>query len=142
MLEDGTTGKSRRPGGEAGFSLLEILMAILLLSIAFVGLTAYSGSQRKALSKSGDLTEASQVAITALETSKTQFSDSAYFAKIYKSAKNPVSSSYNTTGKKTSYKVNTVVSRLSSSFPLLKVQITLTWAKTHTFQVGMISVQP
>ncbi|MDB5049066.1 MAG: hypothetical protein JWO30_2137 [Fibrobacteres bacterium] len=134
-----------RNGGlrnQAGFSLLEILMAILLLAISFVGLTAYSSSQRKALYKSSDLTEASNVALTILEKTKIPLSDSAAFAAKYKTLGKPASVQSSYKGKKTTYFSSTTLSRIPGSDNLIKAQVQLTWTGDHVYNIGMVLVQP
>jgi prepilin-type N-terminal cleavage/methylation domain-containing protein len=129
-------------GHQAGFSLLEILMAILLLAISFVGLTAYSSSQRKALYKSSDLTEASNVALTILEKTKIPLSDSAAFAAKYNTLGHPAATQSNYKGKKTTYYASTTLSRIAGSDNLIKAQVRLTWTGGHEYDIGMVLVQP
>jgi prepilin-type N-terminal cleavage/methylation domain-containing protein len=129
-------------GNQAGFSLLEILMAILLLCISFVGLTAYSGSQRKALYKSSDLTEASNTALTVLEKAKVPLSDSAAFRAKYNALTKPATVQSTYKGKKTTYTTSTTLSRITGTSNLIKAQVKVTWAGGHVYNIGMLLVQP
>lgn len=132
------TGHAR---GESGFSILEVTMAILLLTISFVGLTAYSGTQRKALGKSGDLTEASTVAVTILGKTKTPLSDSAAFVAKYAQLASPKTTRSTYQGKKTTFNVATTLSRVSGSNKLIWAKVNLTWG-SHTYKTGIILVEP
>ncbi|GEM_PF-3697940 len=127
---------------QAGFSLLEVTMAILLLAISFVGLSAYSGTQRKALGKSGDLTEASNTAVTILERTKIPLSDSAAFLAKYNTLAKAQTTISTFKGKKITYNVSTTLSRVPTSANMIKAQVKLTWTGSHAFNIGMILVQP
>jgi Tfp pilus assembly protein PilV len=133
-----------RPGpaaGQSGFSILEVTMAILLLAISFVGLSAYSGTQRKALSKSGDLTEASTVAVTILEKTKIPLSDSAAFVAKYAQLIYPKTTTSSYTGKKTTFNVATTLSRVPGSDKLIRAKVKLTWPN-HAYNTGIVLVEP
>ena len=127
---------------DAGFSLLEILMAILLLGISFVGLTAYSGSQRKALGKSGDQTEAANIAVTIMEKTKIPLADSTAFANEYKLLTAPQTASRTYKGRKITYTVITILSRISGSDNMINAKVMLSWPTGHSYNLGMVLVQP
>jgi prepilin-type N-terminal cleavage/methylation domain-containing protein len=127
--------------GQAGFSLLEVLMAILLLAISFVGLTAYSGTQRKALGKSGDLTEAANAAVTLLEKTKIPLSDSATFEKKFAALSTTQATTSTFKGKLITYTVLTTLSRVPASSNMIKAAVKLTWPG-HSYNIGLVLVQP
>ncbi|MDB5104392.1 MAG: hypothetical protein JWP91_2081 [Fibrobacteres bacterium] len=135
--------KDREGGGrgQSGFSMLEILMAILLLCISFVGLTAYSGTQRKALGKSGDLTEAANIAVTLLERTKIPLSDSATFKAKYATLGSTQATTTTYKGKKTNYTVVTTLSRVPGTDNMIKAKVNLTWTG-HSYNIGMVLVEP
>jgi prepilin-type N-terminal cleavage/methylation domain-containing protein len=135
------SGNRNRNGRQSGFSLLEVLMAILLLAISFVGLTAYSGTQRKALGKSSDWTEAGNSAVTILEKTKIPLSDSAAFKKKFDALSSPQAVTTSFKGKKINYTVVTTLSRVPSSDNMIKAKVKLTWTG-HSYNLGMVLVQP
>jgi hypothetical protein len=122
--------------------MLEVTMAILLLGISFVGLTAYSGSQRRALGKSSDLTEASTAALTVLEKTKAPLADSAAFVAKYNQLGSPSTVTTTFQGKKTVYTAKTTLSRIPGSTVLLKAKVALTWPGGHSYNIGMLLVAP
>jgi prepilin-type N-terminal cleavage/methylation domain-containing protein len=132
---------SGKNGRQAGFSMLEVTMAILLLGISFVGLTAYSGSQRKALGKSGDLTEAAGIALTTLEKTKIPLSDSAAFEQKYAALANPATATSKYKGKVIDYYVFTTLSRVAGADNLIKAKVRMTW-NGHAYETGMLLVHP
>jgi hypothetical protein len=122
--------------------MLEVTMAILLLGISFVGLTAYSGTQRRALGKSSDLTEASTAALTVLEKAKAPLSDSAAFVAKYNQLSAPSTTTTTFKGRKTVYTAKTTLSRISGTKALIKARVSLTWAGGHSYNIGMLMVAP
>jgi prepilin-type N-terminal cleavage/methylation domain-containing protein len=127
--------------GQAGFSLLEVLMAILLLAISFVGLTAYSSTQRKALGKSSDLTEAANVALTTLEKTKIPLADSLAFAKKFAALSTSQATTTTSKPKLITYTVVTTLSRVPASSNMIKAAVKLTWPG-HSYNIGLVLVQP
>lgn len=128
--------------GQEGFSFLDILMGVLLLGISFVGLTAYSGSQRKALYKSSNTTEAANIAVTAMEKTKIPLTDSAAFVSKWKMLGYPSSTTSTIAGKKYNYTATTTLARVEGSDNMIKIQVKLAWTGGHTYNLGMVVVQP
>ena len=127
----------------AGFSLLELAMGIVFLALVFVGLSAYSGSQWKALKKSGNLTEAAQVGITTLENDLVSLGDSATFATTYlATASAPKISNSTVAGIKDTFTVVLTRSHLAGSNNLLVVKAAISWPGGHSAKIGMLAVKP
>jgi Tfp pilus assembly protein PilV len=128
--------------GQEGFSFLDILMGVLLLSISFVGLTAYSGTQRKALYKASNTTEAANTAVTAMEKTKIPLSDSAAFRNKWNKLDKPSITTTTIAGKKYTYTATTSLSRVGGTDNLIKIQVKLAWTGGHSYNLGMVVVQP
>lgn len=128
--------------GQEGFSFLDILMGVLLLGISFVGLAAYSGGQRKALYKANDVTEASTVAVTAMQKANVPLSDSANFRNKWNQLSGPVATTTKITGTKTTYTAVTTLSRVANADNLIRIQVRLDWPGGHRYNIGMVAVQP
>ena len=128
--------------GQEGFSFLDILMGVLLLGISFVGLTAYSGSQRKALYKSSNTTEAANIAVTTMEKTKIPLTDSAAFVAKWNKLYTPLSTTTSIAGKKYTYTATTALSRVQGSDNMIKIQVKLSWTGGHSYNLGMVVVQP
>ena len=128
--------------GQGGFAFLDIVMGVLLLGISFVGLTAYSGTQRKALYKASNTTEAANVAVTQMEKTKIPLTDSAAFVAQWGKLAKAVSSTTTITGKKYTYTATTIKSRVAGCNNIIKLQVKLTWTGGHAYGLGMVAVQP
>ncbi len=128
--------------GEGGFAFLDILMGVLLLGISFVGLTAYSGSQRRALYKASNTTEASTVAVTQMEKTKIPLTDSAAFVAKWNKLAVANSTVSSISGVKYKYTAVTTLSRVAGSTNMIKIQVGLTWTGGHSYKIGMVVVQP
>lgn len=128
--------------GQEGFSFLDILMGVLLLGISFVGLTAYTGSQRRALYKSSNTTEAANIAVTTMEKTKIPLSDSAAFRTKWNKLETTESKTISITGKKYTYTATTNLSRVPGVDNLIKIKLKLTWTGGHSYNAGMVVVQP
>lgn len=128
--------------GQEGFTFLDILMGVLLLGISFVGLTAYSGTQRKALYRASNTTEAANVAVTSIEKTKIPLSDSAAFRNKWNQLGYPSTSITTIAGKKYTYTATTSLSRIPGADNLIKIQLKLAWTGGHKYTLGMVVVQP
>lgn len=126
-----------RPGN--GFTIVEILIGFFILSITFVSLGAYTSSQRSGLYKSSQLSDATQMAVTALEEMKRDLSDSAKFAQMYQKA-GYGSVPLNDTRKinNVDYQVRMTVSRGPAQDYLLKVRAKAIWKHSHSVEFGVL----
>lgn len=125
--------------GQAGFTLIEISVGMIVLAVACVCLTAYSIGQRRGLHKSSQLADATQAAATALEVLKGQLADSAAFKKLYDQASGGAVSQ---TDKKTinmgSYGLAYTIARAPSPLYALNIRVKVTWESKHTITLGML----
>ena len=128
--------------GQGGFAFLDIVMGVLLLGITFVGLTAYSGSQRKALYKSSNTTEAANVAVTQMEKTKIPLTDSAAFVAKWNQLATASATTTVIAGKKYKYTAVTTLSRVAKCNNMIKIQLKLSWTGGHVYSLGMVVVQP
>ena len=126
-------------GRQAGFTLMEILVGLCVLALAFICLTAYSKSQLRGLTKSNQLSDASQTAATALETLKGQLQDSLYFKKMFNQAgSRPVIKEDKRTLNSTAYGVKLTLTRAPSPLYALKVRADICWDSKHSLALGML----
>lgn len=128
------------PGrGQRGFTLIEILVGFLVLCLAFFCLSAYTSSQRKGLYKSGQLSDATLAAASALEIIKGELADSAAFKKMYDDAAGrAVTQSSQNTVNKVVYAIDLSISRAPAPLYALNVRAKATWAETHTVTLGLL----
>lgn len=128
---------------EQGFSLMEVLMGFFVLAIAFVMLGAYQIHQRKALYRSGELSDATQVAISALEKAKGDLADPARFATAYKAVKHkPALSLSKAKLNQVAYTVDLAVSRGIAANGMLKAQVNVVWLDHHRVVMGVLIAEP
>lgn len=124
---------------QRGFSIVEILIGFFILSITFVSLGAYTSSQRSGLYKSSQLSDGTQVAVSALEEMKRQLSDSATFRKFYDQASH---GAYPTTQNRTlnavPYTVTVTVRQGPPADYLLKLRARVTWKGNHAVEFGVL----
>ncbi|MDB5102577.1 MAG: hypothetical protein JWP91_266 [Fibrobacteres bacterium] len=138
--------KSPRPrsepmtaAGQRGFTILEILVGFFVLALAFVSLGAYTSSQRNGLFKSSQLSDGTQVAVSALEETKRMLSDSATFKKMYDQTgygDYPVTASR--TINAVPYTVTVTMRRGPVKDYLLKVRARVTWKGSHSIEFGVL----
>lgn len=79
--------KPARPRSQGSFSLMEVLMGFFVPAIAFVMLGAYQIHLRMGRCRSAELSDATQVAISALELVKGELADPARFSSNHKAVK-------------------------------------------------------
>ena len=123
----------------AGFTLLEILIGFFVLAIAFVGMAAYNATQRGSLNRSGRLSDGTQIAMSALETSKAQLADSSGFRREYDLAGiAPRTTSRDVVLNNVHYTVDMTVTRAPAPLYALKVRSRVKWKASHAIEMGVL----
>lgn len=142
-------GNRRLPAGfsprqEAGFSLLEIIIGFVVLSVVTVGLTSFSGVQRKALTRSGDRSEAAQAVITELEKLKAPLADTIRFKYRQTQLKTngPITTTRTSVGKRISYSIRIVQSQVVGTNHLIRFSGRATWGGRDTVSLGVLVARP
>lgn len=133
-----------RPGraGQAGLSLLEVLVGFFLLAAVFASVVAYNASQRRALFKSQALTDAMQVAEEALEDAKRTLSDSAAFHSLHRSLRHPATRKFTAEADR-AYRVSLTQDRVpGGGAPVIRSRVIVTWDGVHAVRLGMATAAP
>jgi type II secretory pathway pseudopilin PulG len=124
---------------QMGFSIVEILIGFFVLSIAFVSLGAYTSSQRTGLFKSSQLSDGTQAAVSALEETKRDLSDSSKFAQLYGQTEHgAVPIAKTRTVNNVTYKIALTVTRGPEPDYLLKVRAQASWKGQHSVELGVL----
>jgi Tfp pilus assembly protein PilV len=133
------TQASARAREQDGFSILEVLLGFFILSITFVSLGAYTSSQRNGLYKSSQLSDGTLAAVSALEETKRQLSDSATFKKLYEQAGHgPVPITKKMTLNAVPYVVSVSLRRGPPNDYLLKIRAKAAWKGSHSVEFGVL----
>lgn len=136
------------PAGEkrpsAGFSLLEIVVGFVVLAVVTVGLSSFSGVQRKALTRSGDRSEAVQATVTEMEKLKAPIADTNAFKTLHTKLKTtgPVVTTRTSAGKKTNYKVVITQTQVVGTDHLIRFDARTTWGIRDTISLGVLVARP
>jgi prepilin-type N-terminal cleavage/methylation domain-containing protein len=129
----------RRFSGSQGFTLIEIMVGLCVLALAFVSLSAYTAGQRKGLYKSGQFADATQVAASALETMKGTLADSLKFKQLYNQVANyPNTISSQKMVNNFPYTIAITLTRAPAPLYALNVRAKVSWKSIHTYELGML----
>jgi len=125
---------------ENGFSLLELLVAIILLLIVTNIIGSYGILSRKSVRQSNILYTAKQMAASSLELAKNKLDNADSLSSVLKPDTSDTNWYYETvdsqTVKGTDYEVKVRYTHVSRTVPLMKIQATVSWDKTHNYQLN------
>ena len=125
--------------GLEGSSLLEILIGLLVLALAYASLLAYTTSQRNGLTIAGQLSDGTRVASTALESVKGMLADSIAFANIFSEAQfAPKVFSNRSIMNNQSYAITLTLNRAPAPLYALVVRAKVSWKSIHSFEMGVL----
>lgn len=128
---------------QAGFSLLELMLSATVLGIVMVFFSFFVRGQIAGMKKSEQLSNATQVAIGALEKCKNELADSARFRERFDGTDKGPDEDFRTASmNKMDYSITLSYARAADPLYALKVQARVRWNKLHSVKLGVLVPGP
>lgn len=127
-----------------GFSVVEAIVGFAVLGLVFTGLMSFTGVQRKALTRSGDRSEAARITLSELEKAKAPLADTNLFKANHLRirTRGPIVATSQVPGKTNRYRVTITQTRLTGTDRLIRFTARATWGSRDTLTVGTLVACP